>query len=199
MGFNMLLIFNSHRFNIICTYCVLIVFSLFLIPQLHAAETQWGYKEVLFYSKVKKIVDKIKKSGKTLDQQKTIAGMYELKAEVEKYTGKKIKLDKCYDEVEKRLIQRGAKITKSQSKKLRKIIKNQTVCGKNAKEDDDDGTPIPLTVVVGVTMALCGFFLFVLPLPPCKAAGIYLMEVGGELAIGGTIWKLQEDQEKDEK
>ena len=198
IGFNILHFFNSFRINNVCICCVLIVFSFFLIPQAHSAQNQWGYKEVLFSSQVKKIVEKIKKSGKALDQQKTIAYMYELKAEVEKYIGKKIKIDKCFDEIEKRLAQRGTKLTKSQSKKLRKIIKNETVCHKNGKEDDDEPS-MPLTVVVGVTMALCGLFLVFVPIPVCQTAGAYLLEGGSMLAIEGTVWKLQDDQEKDGK
>jgi len=37
---------------------------------------------------------------------------------------------------------------------------------------------VPVTITVGVTIALCGLFLWFVPLPGCQIAGTYLLNTG---------------------
>ena len=37
---------------------------------------------------------------------------------------------------------------------------------------------MPVTITVGVTIALCGLFLWFVPLPGCQTAGNYLLNTG---------------------
>ncbi len=68
------------------------------------------------------------------------------------------------------------------------------------KDEQEDATAgeLPLRLTIGVTVALCGLFLFVLPPPPCKVWGADLMKAGTALAIEGYV-NGQEDDKHDSK
>lgn len=47
---------------------------------------------------------------------------------------------------------------------------------KLSKDDKDIEVPIP--VMVGITVSLCGLFLFFVPVPICQTAGVWLLNTG---------------------
>ena len=49
-----------------------------------------------------------------------------------------------------------------------------------------------------MTVALCGLFLFCIPILTCKAWGLDLMKGGVALAVEGYVNR-QEDEKKDDK
>lgn len=69
------------------------------------------------------------------------------------------------------------------------------------KDKEDDEMILPVRVTVGVTIALVGVFITILPFPPCKTWGPALISGGVSLAIEGGCGKVEEDRknEKDKK
>ncbi len=67
------------------------------------------------------------------------------------------------------------------------------------KEDKEEIT-LPLRVTVGVTIALCGFFLMFVPIPICQANGPWIAQAGLALAVDGTITRVEgNDKNKKDK
>lgn len=64
------------------------------------------------------------------------------------------------------------------------------------EKDQNVAAELPLRLTIGVTVALCGLFLFCLPMPPCKVWGSDLMKAGVALAVEGYVNR-QEDDKKD--
>jgi hypothetical protein len=64
------------------------------------------------------------------------------------------------------------------------------------KEDDKQEVCVPLRVTIGVTVALCGLFLYFVPVPVCKAWAPDLMRYGIALAIEGTINRTEQNDDK---
>lgn len=66
------------------------------------------------------------------------------------------------------------------------------------KEDKEEKEVyIPVTVSIGVTAALCGYFLRFIPHPACQAASLFLVTQGLELCVTGTIARLEENKKVD--
>lgn len=146
----------------------------------------------------------------------------EIKAEIEGYTGIKINLDKELDNVENEIVKNGGNLKKDDFKKIRKLIKHKekhsrhqviymTDCIANGIEYNAElefldfivkhgghgempEMDLPLRVTIGVTVALCGYFLCHIPIPPLPATGVMMMNAGIILAVEGTINRMEDNR-----
>lgn len=70
-------------------------------------------------------------------------------------------------------------------------IQDELICyisaDQGGQSNDEGGDSIPVRVAFGITVALCGLFLFCLPIPPAKVWGQRLMETGVLIAVEGGI------------
>ena len=70
------------------------------------------------------------------------------------------------------------------------------VRAKSAKNGEKD-VDVPVPIMVGVTVSLCGLFLALVPLPGCQTAGIWLVNTGVGILGSEAIQKWdQYDREK---
>ena len=60
------------------------------------------------------------------------------------------------------------------------------VMAKSAKGGDKD-IDVPIPIMVGVTVSLCGLFLVFVPLPGCQTAGVWLINTGVSILGGDAI------------
>jgi hypothetical protein len=75
----------------------------------------------------------------------------------------------------------------------------QYLCKSASKgKDKEEEMILPVRVTVGVTIALVGLFITILPFPPCKTWGPSLITGGVSLAIEGGCGKVEDDR-KEEK
>lgn len=64
------------------------------------------------------------------------------------------------------------------------------------KDKEDEEMILPVRVTVGVTIALVGGFITILPFPPCKTWGPALISSGVGLAIEGGCGKIEDDRKE---
>lgn len=66
------------------------------------------------------------------------------------------------------------------------------------KEDqkEENSIELPARVTFGITVALCGVFLYCLPIPQAKTWGFRLIEAGVALAVEGGFQKIDKDEEE---
>lgn len=71
---------------------------------------------------------------------------------------------------------------------------------KSAKGGDKD-IDVPIPVMVGVTVSLCGLFLVFVPLPGCQTAGFWLINTGVSILGGDAIqrWDVYDRDSKKNK
>ncbi len=74
--------------------------------------------------KLEKLIEKANKYFKLNDTKKLLEVMLDMKHETEGYTGQKIDLNKSLDQVEREIRSKGGKISKSEMKALRKVVKD---------------------------------------------------------------------------
>ncbi len=68
------------------------------------------------------------------------------------------------------------------------------------KSNDVEIEDVPITIMVGVTVTLCGLFLLFVPLPGCQVAGGWLCSSGVSILGGDAIRRWDEfDQEQRKK
>lgn len=167
--------------------------------------------DLAFAHRIEKLLEKVKRAAEKNDGNKLIDLMLDVKREVETYSGMKIDLDKQLDVVESEIKKKGAKIPKNEFKELRKIIKKKEkraghraayleLCllnpeisynleeeqllfdathGHEKKEEAEMVVPIRLTV--GVTVALVGLCLIVVPGIP-----VQIKTWGKDMIVYGT-------------
>lgn len=184
-------IFYTFKFNNFLLSGTLIVFSMNTIPPLYAyQDCIAGLNDIAFCLNIEKLIQRVNKYKDKNDSTKLIEAMIEIKQQVEGYTGKKIDLDKQLDHVEKEMKKGGAKVSSSEMKQVRKLIKHKEkramhkemyladciVCGMeyNAEweqleysakhEGDKEEVELPLQVTIGVSVALCGLLLTFIPI-----------------------------------
>lgn len=178
-------------------------------PSCHAKEANLDIGAINFGIKIEKIFEKIKKCIDRGETNKIVSYMFDIKSEVEQYTGKMIDINTTIDQVQKEASAKGQKI----DDKYIKLIKNDfgkqdkkhkhrgvwfaqcaeldipystmeadlqfdNMMDKSAQRKDDKQEEVPVKIVVGVTVSLCGLFLIFVPLPGCNAAGGWLLNTG---------------------
>lgn len=207
-------IFHSVKLNRILLCGVLVAFSLANVPNPCYSQINIGATDVAFAYRIEQLLEKVKKAADKNDSNKLLDLMLDVKREVEAYSGTSIDLDKQMDTVEAEIKKKGAKIPKKEFKELRKIFKKkekqvnhrafyletylvnpemtynledeQLLFAARHGHDDKDEVEIviPVQLTVGVTVALVGLFVMVVPIipPPIKAWGKDMVIYGAGIA-----------------
>lgn len=154
--------------------------------------------------------------------------MFDLKQEAESYIGQKIDLDKMLSNLEKNFKKQGGnkndfkqfkKVVKSKAKRHHHKVAYMTDClaynveydseledlnfklNYSSQEYDEDEIILSAQVEVGLTMALCGGFLWVVSMraPSLKTPAEWLMGAGLTIAIQGGASQIDDNKKKDKK
>ncbi len=212
----MVRIFNYIRFNTICFYCILITFPVasIALPLPVRQTNSENEMDEDAYLIVDRVVDKLLKLEKQGKINEMIDCMLDVKEEVESQLGHTIHLNDQLKEVRKLAKEEGKEIPKKQIDKFKTLIKkrekkrDKTVFGirfrsKKSQEDEDDDkdeeVKLPVKMSFGVTMALCGFFIYCMPHPAAKKAGKYLIMLGVAHITESGLDKAKEYQEERKK
>ena len=188
-------------------------------PPLMAAGINLDLNSINFGIKVEKVFEKIKKCIDKGETNKIVGYMFDIKHEVEQYTGKKIDIDKQIDQAQREAKAKGQKIDDRYIKQIKKDFHREDkrhkhravwfaqcaevdipystveadmhfdmnyVMAKSAKGGDKD-IDVPIPIMVGVTVSLCGLFLVFVPLPGCQTAGFWLINTGVSVLGGDAI------------
>lgn len=208
----------------LCT--TLTSFSIANIPAPCIAQVNTNANDIQFTYRLHQIVEKLHKAIDKNDDQKSINLMLDAKREIEVYTGKQIDIDKHLSQIEKEIKNNGAKVPKKEFEALRKQIKNKEkrlshktkfieIClNENipfnsyeeellyqaSKEDKDNGTDIfiPIRLTVGVTVALVGLFISIVPVipAPIRGYGPQLIGYGTSIAAEACYSAYDDSQKK---
>lgn len=225
------------------TYCTLGTFIITSLTPLHAIHIERSINinlnDINFGIKFEKLIEKTEKYFEKKDQRKLTDVMFELKREIEAYTGQKIDLNKSLDQVEKKAKAKGRPVDKKYVNEMRRRLKkeekrhdhkasymayclkydlpynseeeilmyelsiNDSLMAKHShgkdKKDGEKEIVLPLRVTIGVTMSLIGLFLYVVPLPPCKAAAPWVLDTEIAFLIDQGITEWEDQQKKDKK
>ena len=180
-------------------------------PPCHAVGVNLDLGAINFGIKAEKIFEKIKKCIDKGETNKIVSYMFDIKSEVEQYTGKKIDINKTIDQAQKEARAKGEKIDDKYIKQIKKDFGKQDkkhkhravwfaqcteldipystleadlqfdmnyIMAKSARGKDDKQEEVPVKIMVGVTVSLCGLFLIFVPLPGCQTAGGWLLNTG---------------------
>jgi hypothetical protein len=181
--------------------------------------------------KLEKLIARAYKYYKKENSKKLVEVMLDIKHETEAYTGKKIDISKYLHQIEKKIKDKGGKISQQELDQIKKTIKEgearhnhqalymasamESGCDYNAEaieiewnylcnsastskdKDSKEEITLPVRVTVGVTIALVGLFITVLPFPPCKTWGPTLISAGVGLAIEGGCGKIENDRKEE--
>lgn len=209
-----------------------------LITPMYAFEAQAkgfdiNLNDIAFIARIEKLFEKAKRYKDKLDEGKLIEVLFDIKQEVEGYTGRRIDIDSQLDQIERDAKKGGAKFKSGEMKAIRNKLKkadkksghkahylfqcnmyaidfDQSACdldfdnyymaarSKHDKEDDKK-VEVPLRVSIGVTCSLCGYFLSFIPHPYCQASSKFLIAVGVEMCIEGTVSRMEENEKKEEE
>jgi hypothetical protein len=210
-------ILQSTRCLTLATYLTTASFTTVTIaqPPLMAAHANLSLNEINFGIKIEKIYEKIKRAIDKGDTNKIVGYMFNLKQEVEQYTGKPIDINKQIDQAQKEARSKSQKIDDKYVKALKKEFgkhdkkhkhriawfaqcaeldipystieadatfeMNYLMAKAGHKDKDKEEVQVedvPIKIVVGVTISLCGLFLWFVPLPGCQTAGVWLINTG---------------------
>lgn len=152
--------------------------------------------EVESIAKLKKLADKMKKLEGSKDKHKMYKTMLSIKKEAEKLSGKKFSITKSLDEVETKVNKHGQKVHHALFKAIKEEIEKEKHKDKDNQEEDNK-VEVPVELVFGVTLALCGLFLMVLPLPFCKQWGDWAFKSGVLIAGRKLAVNADENKKKD--
>lgn len=93
-------------------------------PQVHAAGINLDLGAINFGIKMEKIVEKVKKCIDKGETNKIVGYMFDIKHEVEAYTGQKLDMSKTLDQVQREAKAKGQKIDDAYIKQIKKWFKN---------------------------------------------------------------------------
>lgn len=115
---------------VLCTTAVAIVSGSICTPILAAYEYEAQAKglninlnDIAFIARLEKLYEKAKRYVDKLEKGKLIEVMYEIKIEIEGYTGKKIDIDAHLDQIERDAKKQGAQFKKNEMKQIKKDLK----------------------------------------------------------------------------
>lgn len=181
--------------------------------------------DLAFIARIEKLYEKAKRYKDALDSRKLIEVMFDIKMEIEGYTGNRIDLESHIDQIEKEAKNNGAQFKPGEMKKIKKMLSkgekkhthkalylyecnsydisfNQVECDylcrslhKHNKKEDNEEVEVPLRLTIGVTTSLCGYFLKFIPHPFCQTASAFLIGIGVEMCIDSTISRIEENKE----
>lgn len=117
------------KLNRAILYGTLGAFTVSTITPLRAEHQEKGVNfnlnDINFGIKIEKFVEKVKKCIEKKDSAKLTELMFDIKREVEGYTGQKIQFGKALDQVEKEIKSRGGKIDSKVMKKIKKDLEKK--------------------------------------------------------------------------
>lgn len=177
---------------------------------------QAGVFDIATGIRIGKLLEKAKKNFEKGKLKDLIENMLDIKAETEIVSGNRIDLDNAIDHVLNDVRMQGVRVDLKTQNAVKRIIKDKgkrydyksyymAQCLENGIEYDateeetlylqmaSKGNPedneIPLKLVVGVTAALCGMFIVLVPLPiPAKGTtGTFLITTGLKYAADAVI------------
>lgn len=194
--------------------------------QCKATQLGINLNDIAFVARIEKLVERVKKYKDKMEQRKLIEVLFEIKTEVEGYTGKKCDIDTQLDQIEREATQRGAQFKRGEMKQIRTMLRksekkhnhkalylaecnmydipfDQLECdylykaaSKHDKKEDKEEVELPLRVTIGVTASLCGYFLSFIPHPYAQMASKTLIWAGIEMTVEGTINRIEENNQK---
>jgi hypothetical protein len=98
------------------------------LPASYEFETQLkavNLNDVAFIARIEKLYEKVKRYKDKLESEKLIETMFDIKMEVEGYTGKKIDLENHLNQIEKEAKKKGAKFKSGEIKQIAKMLKKK--------------------------------------------------------------------------
>jgi len=119
--------FKPVVFNNLVAGLTALAFTIAVIqpPQLQSAGANLDLGAINFGIKVEKIFEKIKKAIDKGETNKIVSYMFDIKSEVEQYTGNKIDINKQIDQVQKEAHAKGQKIDDKYIKQIKKDFGKQ--------------------------------------------------------------------------
>jgi hypothetical protein len=219
---------NFGFFNHLVLSSALLTFTVTSIPVPCHSQINVTADDVLFGYRMEQIVEKLFKAIKKENADKAIDLMLDAKREIEAYSGQYIDLDQKLNEIENEIKKEGAKIPKKEFGALRKMLKKREkranhrafymeycfqegityepleeealYMAKNGQEDGEE-IIIPIRLIVGVSAALVGVFIVVVPVipPPIKPYGTRLMGSGLMMALDACYDCYDERQRQKQK
>jgi hypothetical protein len=206
--------------NRILLSCVLASFSLTtLYPPAHCLNIDLN--DANFMYGLEKSVEKLLKLKKKDSITSIIGCGLDIKNEIERYYNTSLDLSQFLDHVEKEINKQGGKFKKNQFKYIKDLFKKSDKKKKSLEisdenyfidygdelflmkskhgsdKEDKEEIVLPAQLVYGVTVALVGFFLMVIPIPACKPWGEKLMLMGASAAANSLCNKADENREKE--
>ncbi len=205
---------------------VLCAFTIAIFPPANLQAIE--FNDVATTYRIVKLAEKGKKYLDKMDGKNLIEVMWELKKEIEAYSNQKFDIDNCLTEVFKEVRKTGHKVSSKHEKELRKMFKKKKVrfdhraeyramCFETGikfdtevefqlfqakhghdKEDEKIEIKVPFKMVVGVTGALCGLFLYVVPVPGTGYLAAFLLTTGVNCCMDAVI-EAVEEQDKNKK
>lgn len=188
-----------------------------LVPPAHSIKINIDQAALLV--KVKRKVEKLKKSN---DSKTAISLTLDVKEEIEKAIGYEIDLKESIKKVSKQFNKQGKPLNENYLKAIYHQLKKKEKKRKNKKDnkwfsfrksheedEEEDEDDIPTIIVVGVTLSLCGVFLFVVskcvpvPIPGLDKYAAEMIKTGilgvaADLCAGNDKNK-KKDREKEKK
>lgn len=113
---------KPHVYNNLVACITTIAFTTAIIcpPPVHAAGVNIDLRAINFGIKMEKIVEKVKKCIDKGETNKIVGYMFEIKEEVQQYTGQKIDMNKYIDQVQREAKAKGQKIDDAYVKQIKK-------------------------------------------------------------------------------
>ena len=113
---------KPHLFNNLVAGLTAVAFVTAVIqpPPVYAAGVNLDFNAIQFGIKMEKIVEKIKKCIDKGETNKIVSYMFDIKGEVEQYTGRKIDISQQIDQVQREAKAKGQKISDSHIKQIKK-------------------------------------------------------------------------------
>jgi hypothetical protein len=113
---------KPHLYNnlVACLTTVAFTTAILVPPPVHAAGVNIDLRAINFGIKMEKIVEKVKKCIDKGETNKIVGYMFEIKEEVQQYTGQKIDMNKYIDQVQREAKAKGQKIDDAYIKQIKK-------------------------------------------------------------------------------
>lgn len=113
---------KPHVYNNLVACLTTIAFTTAIIvpPPVHAAGVNIDLRAINFGINMEKIVEKVKKCIDKGETNKIVGYMFEIKEQVQQYTGQKIDMNKYIDQVQREAKAKGQKINDAHIKQIKK-------------------------------------------------------------------------------
>lgn len=209
-----------NKLGLSLTLCAFTAITVLPTAPLQAIE----FNDVAAGIRIGKLAEKGKKYLDKMDGKNLIDVFWDLKEEVEAYSGQYFDLDHCLTEVFKEVRKSGEKISSKHEKELRSMFKKKKIRLDHKKEyramcfaanidydevaemqlfrakhghDDKVEIKVPFKMVVGVTGALCGLFLYFVPIPGTGYVATFLMTTGVKYCCDAVIEAVEEREKRE--